>query len=113
VSASGPPEPEVRRRIVVRGLVQGVSFRAHTQAQARRLRLVGWVRNRADGSVELEMQGPAEQVAQLLSWCRRGPPQARVDELESHELCRRDREDPRDGPTVGDGKRETDFELRR
>ncbi len=42
----------------VRGLVQGVSYRANTRAQAQRLGLTGWVRNVADGSVELVAEGP-------------------------------------------------------
>ena len=67
-----------RVRAIVSGRVQGVSFRASTAAEASRLRLVGWVRNRVDGAVELEAEGPAELVAQLLTWCAHGPPSARV-----------------------------------
>ena len=75
----------VRQRAVVRGRVQGVSFRAHTQAQARRLGLAGWVRNLPDGSVELEAQGAPADVAALLAFCRRGPALARVDELQAED----------------------------
>jgi acylphosphatase len=71
----------VRRRAVVRGRVQGVSFRASTQAEARLRGVVGWVRNLPDGSVELEAQGDAAAVDALLAWCGRGPRAARVDEL--------------------------------
>jgi acylphosphatase len=46
--------------------------------EARAWELTGWVRNLADGSVELEAQGDAAQVAALLAWCERGPPAARV-----------------------------------
>jgi acylphosphatase len=42
--------------------------------EARAWELTGWVRNLADGSVELEAQGDAAQVAALLAWCERGPP---------------------------------------
>jgi acylphosphatase len=67
-----------RVRAIVTGRVQGVAFRASTVDEARRLGLTGWVRNRADGSVELEAQGDDARVASLLAWCGRGPPAARV-----------------------------------
>jgi acylphosphatase len=77
----------IRRRAVVRGRVQGVSFRAHTQMQARRLGVVGWVRNARDGSVELEAQGPAAAVAELLAWCQRGPAAAEVRSVDVEECA--------------------------
>jgi acylphosphatase len=67
-----------RVRAIVSGRVQGVSYRASTAAEARRLGLVGWVKNLADGRVELEAEGPADRVAALLAWCDRGPPAAQV-----------------------------------
>jgi acylphosphatase len=67
-----------RIRALVSGRVQGVAFRASTVAEAYTLGLTGWVRNRADGSVELEAQGDPVQVAALLAWCAHGPPAARV-----------------------------------
>jgi acylphosphatase len=70
-----------RVRAIVTGRVQGVSFRASTAAEARRLGLVGWVKNRGDGSVELEAQGADDRVAALLAWCAHGPPVARVDQV--------------------------------
>jgi acylphosphatase len=78
----------IRRRALVRGRVQGVSFRVATQAEARRRGVVGWVRNLPDGSVELEAQGSPDAVEQLLTWCRQGPRHARVDavEIEEREL---------------------------
>ena len=63
----------------VRGRVQGVFYRAETQATASELGLTGWVRNRDDGSVELVAEGPRAQLDALLEWCRTGPPRARVD----------------------------------
>ena len=71
----------VRRHAIVRGRVQGVSFRVYTQAEAQTLGLVGWVRNLPDGSVELEAQGNPASVEALLAWCHRGPSAARVDEV--------------------------------
>lgn len=76
----------LRRRLLVRGRVQGVSFRAYTQAHALRLGISGWVRNLADGSVELEAQGSAALLDRLALACREGPPAARVDSLEVEPL---------------------------
>jgi acylphosphatase len=76
-----------RVRAVVTGRVQGVSFRASTAAEARRLGLVGSVKNRPDGAVELEAQGDDAAVAALLAWCAHGPPAARVDGVATTELA--------------------------
>ena len=65
----------------VHGRVQGVGFREACVAEARRLGVAGWVRNRADGSVEAMLQGPDEALARLRDWLAHGPPAARVDEL--------------------------------
>lgn len=70
----------------VRGRVQGVSFRWYTQQEAQKLGLVGWVRNRRDGSVELECEGEAAQVDALLAWLDRGSPGSRVEKVERREL---------------------------
>jgi acylphosphatase len=66
---------------IVHGRVQGVSFRYHTMTQARRLELDGWVRNLADGSVELLASGPEPALRELAEWLERGPALARVDDL--------------------------------
>jgi acylphosphatase len=68
-------------RVVVSGRVQGVCFRASTQSEAERLGLVGWVRNRDDGSVELHAEGGKELIERLIQWCRKGPPSARVTDI--------------------------------
>lgn len=67
-----------RARAIVTGRVQGVSYRAAAASEARRIGVVGWVRNRDDGSVELEVEGDDDKVAALLAWCENGPPMARV-----------------------------------
>jgi acylphosphatase len=74
-----------RVRAVIMGRVQGVGYRASAQEEAGRLGLTGWVRNRKDGSVELEAEGPADAVETLLAWCAKGPWGARVDGVESEE----------------------------
>ena len=66
-------------RIVVSGRVQGVSFRAYARAEAIRLGLRGWVRNRADGTVEALAAGPGETA--FVEWCHRGSPAAQVDQV--------------------------------
>jgi|HubBroStandDraft_6_1064221.scaffolds.fasta_scaffold277040_3 acylphosphatase len=76
-----------RVRANITGRVQGVSFRATTAIEARRLGLVGWVRNRTDGSVELEAEGDAAAIAELLAWCAHGPPAARVANVAIDELA--------------------------
>ena len=72
----------VATKVVVRGQVQGVGFRAWTLKQAQLLGLVGWVRNLADGSVEALLQGDESQVEKMLTALRQGPRLSRVDGLE-------------------------------
>lgn len=67
-----------RVRAVVRGTVQGVNYRASTRAEAARHGLVGWVRNREDGAVELEAEGTEAALNVLIAWCRKGPRFAEV-----------------------------------
>lgn len=76
-----------RVRAIISGRVQGVSYRASTVDEARRCGLVGWVRNRHDGTVELEAEGPTEKIDELLAWCKNGPPAARVDSVAVEELA--------------------------
>jgi acylphosphatase len=74
--------PELTRvNVVVSGRVQGVFFRANTVDKARRLGLTGWVRNRRDGWVEAEFQGPSESVDQAVEFCRNSPGSAAVTDV--------------------------------
>lgn len=70
------------RRIRIHGQVQGVFFRKWTVDKAGTLGVRGWVRNRRDGSVELEAFGEDEAVEALIEACRAGPAAARVDRIE-------------------------------
>ena len=80
-----------RVHVVVTGRVQGVFFRDSCRDQARTERVGGWVRNRADGAVEAEFEGPPAAVERVVEWCRSGPPRARVDSVGVTEI-----------PTIGD-----------
>lgn len=71
----------VRATVRIRGRVQGVSFRYYTARQARLQQVTGWVRNLPSGEVEAVLEGPETSVRQVLDWCRRGPEQARVEEI--------------------------------
>lgn len=70
---------EVRHLVI--GRVQGVWFRGSMAQEAQRLGVTGWVRNRADGSVEAMVAGTADQVAAIMNWARRGPPNAQVAQV--------------------------------
>ncbi|MFH1083259.1 MAG: acylphosphatase [Pseudomonadota bacterium] len=67
-----------RVHLIIEGRVQGVWFRESTRREAVSRRLFGWVRNRPDGKVEALIEGPADQVKNLVSWCQKGPSAARV-----------------------------------
>lgn len=75
-----------RVRFLVAGRVQGVGFRAHTQAAAQARGLVGFVRNRRDGAVEGEAEGAAAAIAEFTAWLHEGSPWSRVDRVELQDL---------------------------
>ena len=75
----------VTRQIRVSGRVQGVGYRDALCAEAERLGVRGWVRNRTDGTVEALLQGSGESVKRLIDWARHGPPAARVAGLEERD----------------------------
>jgi DNA ligase D-like protein (predicted 3'-phosphoesterase) len=69
-------------RAVVRGTVTAVGFRQATVARAGELGVLGWVRNREDGAVQVHAEGPAAAVDELVAFLREGPPPARVSDVE-------------------------------
>lgn len=71
----------------MRGQVQGVGYRASCRRRAEELRLSGWVRNRPDGSVEVEAEGPPRDLAELQLWCERGPQGAQVSGVSSTSIA--------------------------
>jgi acylphosphatase len=72
----------IRRRVVVRGEVQGVFFRDSARREADRRGVAGSVTNRSDGAVEAVFEGPEPAVEQLVEWCRSGSPRAEVRDVE-------------------------------
>jgi acylphosphatase len=72
----------VRRRVVVRGRVQGVFFRNSTRREALRRGVSGWVANRADGAVEAVFEGPPSDVEALVRFSSAGPRGAVVEDVE-------------------------------
>ena len=77
-----PDTERICRRVVVRGDVQGVFFRDSARERADQAGVTGWAANRADGSVELRLEGTLEAVQSVIAFCRHGPPRARVDGVE-------------------------------
>ena len=72
----------VRRRVIVRGFVQGVFFRDSTRRLARQHGVSGWIANRADGAVEVVFEGEADAVERLIAFSRKGPRGAQVESVE-------------------------------
>jgi acylphosphatase len=72
----------IRRRVVVHGRVQGVFFRDSCRRQADAQRVAGWVRNLPNGTVEAVFEGEPGPVDAMTRWCRDGPAQAHVDDVE-------------------------------
>jgi acylphosphatase len=73
----------VRRRVVVRGHVQGVFFRGTVQREAERRGVAGWATNRPDGAVEAVFEGSPDAVAALVAFCESGPRGADVARVEA------------------------------
>lgn len=70
-----------RLHLIVKGRVQGVFYRQFVVNQASRLSLTGWVRNLADGNVEITAEGEKRKLDQMILKCHEGPSGAQVEDL--------------------------------
>ncbi len=75
----------IRRRVVVRGRVQGVFFRDTVRRRAESRGVAGWARNREDGAVEAVFEGEGRAVDALVRFCREGPARADVSDVDVSE----------------------------
>lgn len=73
-------------KIRVIGKVQGVYFRASAKQKAMNIGVNGFVKNESDGTVSVEIEGEDNAVAEMVSWCKKGPGMARVQAVEVTEL---------------------------
>lgn len=76
----------IRYSIIVDGRVQGVGFRYFTQMIAMRYNLTGWCKNLRDGKVQMEVQGPKENVLNFINVIRKGNNFSRIDDMDLSEL---------------------------
>ena len=67
--------------LLIKGKVQGVFYRSSAKKMATKLGLVGWIKNTKDGNVESLVTGPSEAVDNFIIWCRQGPSNALVSEV--------------------------------
>jgi len=75
-------EDKVRAHAVISGRVQGVFFRMETKYAADEVGVFGWVRNKRDGTVEAVFEGSEKSVMSILKWCKKGPPIAKVTNVD-------------------------------
>ncbi len=73
---------KITRRLRISGRVQGVFFRESMRLRAEQLKVTGWVRNCADGTVEAVAQGDAFEVGRLIEWAQRGSDAAMVEKVD-------------------------------
>jgi acylphosphatase len=72
-----------RMHVLIKGAVQGVYFRYNTLKKAGEYHLTGWVRNKADGNVEMVCEGMEDDIDKMVRWCNQGPERAYVREVET------------------------------
>jgi acylphosphatase len=82
LSAGGKMEERIKAHVIISGRVQGVFFRMETKKAAEQIGVSGWVKNNFDGTVEAEFEGGKQNVVSMLEWCRKGPPLARVANID-------------------------------
>jgi len=73
-------------RLIIKGKVQGVFYRATAKDVADLLGIKGWVKNIPDNNVELTATATEDKLQKLIAWCKQGPPKAKVDEVIVKEL---------------------------
>jgi len=76
----------VKRSFKITGMVQGVFYRQSTYQKAQELSLSGFVQNKKDGSVYIEVQGSLYHIHLLFDWCLEGPPMSMVENIKVEEL---------------------------
>lgn len=74
--------PSKHINLVVSGQVQGVFYRRTAKVEAEKLGIGGWVRNKTDGTVEISVSGEEKNIAEFIKWCKKGPPFAKVKNVE-------------------------------
>jgi len=72
---------KARARVIISGRVQGVFFRMETKRAAGDIGVSGWVKNQLDGTVEAVFEGGRDRVDAIVEWCRQGPPNAVVTDV--------------------------------
>lgn len=68
-------------QLLIKGEVQGVFYRATARQIATRIGITGWIKNTREGNVEATVSGTEEQLQKFISWCKKGPEKAVVDEV--------------------------------
>ena len=72
--------------VFISGKVQGVWYRANTKNKAEEIGIKGWIRNTRDNKVEALFQGNEKQINDMISWCKKGSPMARVTDIKFEEI---------------------------
>ena len=75
-----------RWQLIIEGEVQGVGFRNCCRRRALELGISGWVRNRRDGTVEVQAEGAPHSIAELRAWCEQGPRRANVRQVQAVQM---------------------------
>jgi acylphosphatase len=73
-------------RLIVKGKVQGVFFRAFVKGNAEQLGITGWVKNLPDKNVEIKASSSEEKIKEFIDLCRQGPPRAVVEDIITEDM---------------------------
>jgi len=73
-------------RLIIKGKVQGVFYRATAKDVADLIGVKGWIRNLPNDNVEITATAAEDVLQKFIAWCKQGPPKARVDEVTVEEL---------------------------